>query len=396
LLLIFPIQLRGLKDLNDSGWQAPEGSNKEQPQLELIEGSNLASAEAEPIAPERAIIPDAFEQVLARIEAEQGPVYVAVQEPIYKSRPLIAALFMIGGLALGRLTMEPQIVTKYIEKVVPAAATAKTEVPLLAVSNPFRKLATTGEFDPWKPLNGGFPIPPPQTQGKLLDRPSGSFNPEDFSSPNPIRGQVGGMLPFDPGAPLKPGVGLPDANGNTPEPGVDPNQGLPDANGKKPTEGDKPVNKVASEKYVLMSLSGPEPSSGQSKILGIASANGGTGRSFSHMTEEGSIEAQGVLIIVPASAADKVQSAIEALGGASVEATNTGNASAFQGSISGIFNTRLKKLRDKKEELLKDFEEDAQPVKQIIEAIDMESRAVSATRLPGGLSGKAVFRILLK
>ena len=394
--MIFPIQLRGLRDLNDSGWQAPEGSNKEQPQLELVEGSNLASAETDPVAPERAIIPDAFEQVLARIEAEQGPVYVAVQEPIYKSRPLIAALFMIGGLALGRLTMEPQIVTKYIEKVVPAAATAKTEVPLLAVSNPFRKLATTGEFDPWKPLNGGFPIPPPQTQGKLLDRPSGSFNPEDFSSPNPIRGQVGGMLPFDPGAPLKPGVGLPDANGNTPEAGVVPDQGLPDANGKKPTEGDKPVNKVASEKYVSMSLSGPEPSSGQSKILGIASANGGTGRSFTHMTEEGSIEAQGILIIVPASAADKVQSAIEALGGASVEATNTGNASAFQGSISGIFNTRLKKLRDKKEELLKDFEEDAQPVKQIIEAIDMESRAVSATRLPGGLSGKAVFRILLK
>ena len=42
------------------------------------------------------------------------------------------------------------------------------------------------------------------------------------------------------------------------------------------------------------------------------------------------------------------------------------------------------------------IEEAAQPVKQIIEAIDMESRAVSATRLPGGLSGKAVFRILLK
>ena len=53
-------------------------------------------------------------------------------------------------------------------------------------------------------------------------------------------------------------------------------------------------------------------------------------------------------------------------------------------------------LAEQKEELLKDFEEAAQPVKQIIEAIDMESRAVSATRLPGGLSGKAVFRILLK
>lgn len=394
--MIFPIQLRGLRDLNDSGWQAPEGSNVDQPQLDIVEGLNLASTEAEPIAPERAIVPDAFEQVLARVEAEQGPVYVAVQEPVYKSRPLIAVLFLMGGLALGRFTMEPQTITKVVEKIVPAAASAKPEVPLLSVSNPFRKLATTTEFDPWMPLNGGFPIPPPQTQGKLLERPSGGFNPEDFNSPSPMRGNVGGMMPFDPGAPLKPGVGLPDANGTGITPGADPNQALPDANGKKPAPGDTPGSKIASEKYVAMSLSGPEPSSGQSRILGIASANGGTGRSFTHMTEEGSVEAQGVLIIVPASAAEKVQSAIEALGGASVDATNDGNASAFQGSISGVFNTRLKKLRDKKEELLKDFEEAAQPVKQIIEAIDMESRAVSATRLPGGLSGKAVFRVLLK
>lgn len=393
--MIFPIQLRGLKDLNDSGWQAPEGSNTEQPQLELVEGLNLVSTEAEPVVAERAIIPDAFDQVLARVEAEQGPAYVADAEPVYKSRPLIAALFMIGGLLLGRLTMEPQTVTKYIEKVVPAVA-AKPTAPLLAVSNPFRKLASTGDFDPWMPLNGGFPIPPPQTQGKLLDRSSGNFNPADFNSPSPISGQVGGMMPFDPGAPLKPGVGLPDADGNSVQPTVDPNQGLPDANGKKPSPSDNSATKDSSEKYVAMSLSGPEPSSGQSRILGIASANGGTGRSFTHMTEEGSIEAQGVLIIVPASAAAKVQNAIEALGGSAIEASNDGNASAFQGSISGIFTTRLKKLRDRKEELLKDFEEAAQPVKQIIEAIDLESRAVSATRLPGGLSGKAVFRILLK
>ena len=370
----------------------------DQPQLDIVEGLNLASTEAEPVAPERAIVPDAFEQVLARIEAEEGPVYVSVPEPVYKSRPLIAALFMIGGLALGRLTMEPQVVTKVVEKIVPAAATAKPEVPMLAVANPFRKLATTGEFDPWMPLNGGFPIPPPQTQGKLLERPAGSgFNPEDFSAPPRMSGSVGtgGMIPFDPGAPLKQGgPGLPDATGTAVTPG--PDQQLPDPNGKKPSEGEKPANKVASEKYVSMSLSGPEPSSGQSRILGIASANGGTGRSFTHMTEEGSVEAQGVLIIVPATAAEKVQNAIEALGGASVEASYSGNAGAHQGSVSGMFNTRLKKLREKKEELLKDFEEAAQPVKQIIEAIDMESRAVSATRLPGGLSGKAVFRILLK
>ncbi len=369
----------------------------DQPQLDIVEGSNLASTEAEPVAPERAIVPDAFEQVLARIEAEEGPVYVSVPEPVYKSRPLIAALFMIGGLALGRFTMEPKVETRVVEKVVQAPA-PKPEIPMVAVANPFRKLATTGEFDPWMPLNGGFPIPPPQTQGKLLERSGGGggFNPEDYSPPPRMSGSVGNLPPFDPGAPLKPGggPGLPDATGTGVTPG--PEQGLPDATGNKKPEGEKPAAKVASERYVSMSLSGPEPSAGQSRILGIASANGGSGRSFTHMTEEGSVEAQGVLIIVPASAAEKVQNAIEALGGASVEAEHNGNAGAHQGSISGMFSARLKKLRDKKEELLKDFEEAAQPVKQIIEAIDTESRAVSATRLPGGLSGKAVFRVLLK
>lgn len=388
--MIFPIQLRGLKDLNDSGWEAPEGRNVDQPQLELVEGSNLASTEAEPVAPERAIIPDAFEQVLARIEADEAPIEAPSAEPIYKSRPLIAALCMIGGLALGRFTTEPQIITKVVEKLVPAVASAKPNVPTLAVANPFRKLATTGEFDPWQPLNGGFPLPPTQTQGKLLER-SGGFNPEDYNAPSSLKGQVGGMIPFDPGAPQKPGEALPNAAGT----GVDPTT-APGTSTQTGAGTDVPTAKVVGERYVALTLSGPEPSAGQSRILSIASANGGSGRGFVHMTEEGTVEAHGVLIIVPASASDKVQSAIEALGGAAIEMNNQGNASAFQGSISGIFNTRLKQLREKRVELLKDFEEAAQPVKQVIEAIDIESRAVSATRLPGSLSGKSVFRILLK
>jgi hypothetical protein len=56
----------------------------------------------------------------------------------------------------------------------------------------------------------------------------------------------------------------------------------------------------------------------------------------------------------------------------------------------------LAKLKEKKKDLLVDFLDDAQPVKQINEAIDIETRAVSATRLAGGLAGKAVIRVQLK
>lgn len=114
------------------------------------------------------------------------------------------------------------------------------------------------------------------------------------------------------------------------------------------------------------------------------------------MNEDGSVEAQGVLVIIPASQFESVKSKIEALGGASVESNIEGNASSEQSRIQSVFTTRLAKLREKQKDLLVDFLEDAQPVKQIKEAIDLETRAVSATRLPSGLAGKVVIRVMLK
>lgn len=357
--------------------------------LELVEGNALASTEAEPIAPERAIIPDAFEQVLARVREEEELYPAAPAEPVYKNRVLIGVACLLGGLLLGKLTTEPKIIEKIVEKTVPGVA--KTEQPLVAVANPFRKFSTTKEFDPWQPLNGGLPLPPPETQARIIDRGAmaESFGGADFSSrPPSLRGSVGGDVGiFDPGLPATNGApGLPAPNEKFPGEQVGKTQ--PEGTGKP-----APAAQVASQTFIF-SVGGPEPSAGQNRALGIAGANGGTGRSFTHMNEEGSIEAQGVLLIVPSSATAKVKEAIEALGGASV--TSSMDGADHQGAISGQFNSRLKQLRDKRAELLKDFEESAPSVKQITEAIDQESRAVSATRLPGGLANKSVFLILLR
>ena len=114
------------------------------------------------------------------------------------------------------------------------------------------------------------------------------------------------------------------------------------------------------------------------------------------MAEDGTIEAQGVLLIIPASKYELAKTKIEGLGGATIDANVDGIASGEQSKIQGQFSARLSKLRDKHKDLLVDFLDDAQPVKQIKEAIDFEARAVSATRLPAGLSGKTVIRVLLK
>ena len=200
--------------------------------------------------------------------------------------------------------------------------------------------------------------------------------------------EVGGPLPRVGGG----GITLPE----NPEPAgktpgkVDPKDPqIPDANQQK-------FEPAGKERYVSMSMNGPDPSSGQSSLSGIANSLGGSARTFTHMSEDGTIESQGVLMIIPASKYEAAKTKIEALGGASIDANVEGNASGEQSKIQGTFITRLAKLREKQKDLLIDFLEDAQPVKQIKEAIDNESRAVSATRLPGGLTGKVVIRVMLK
>ncbi|HLO99844.1 MAG TPA: hypothetical protein VK171_14715, partial [Fimbriimonas sp.] len=258
------------------------------PELEVIEGDIV-----EP-QPDRSIVSTENNGVLVAYE-EPKPRYVEPEQPAYKNRALIAAVFAMVGILAGRMTMAPKETVRIVEKpiVIPAATNAPVEEPVLAVANPFRNLANTEEFDPWQPLNGGFPIPPKDVELAIAARSGNAFRPPNMSGTN--FDASGPIEPFDPA--LLPG-GLPSVTGdlnplpNTPVPGG--------GSTTKPNEGTNPPPVAGKERYVQIAMNGPAPEAGQKSLLSIAAGAGGTGRSFVHYTEDGTVEAHGVLLIVPA------------------------------------------------------------------------------------------------
>lgn len=357
-----------------------------EPVLEVVEG------DAKDDSSEHSIVPNAFESVLEKVDEERK--YVETEAPPYKNRAFIGIVCLVVGIIAGRLTTQPKIEKVVVEKEKPiAAVTPPASEPVKTpdvpkVDKPFREFLNLGEFDPWQPMNGGFPLPPKDTQAKIVGR-SGSPVPNGGGEiPTGLSGHITPMDPGEIGGPL------PNLNGGE----------LPAATGDTANEADKgnsgkattPAQTSGQERYVSISMNGPEPTKGQASIEGMASALGGTSRTFTHMAEDGTVEAQCILVIIPAAKFNDAKAKIEALGGASVDATFEGNASDQQNRIQSPYITRLAKLRDKRKDLLVDFLDDAPVVKQINEAIDFETRAVSATRLPSGLAGKAVIQVRLK
>lgn len=347
--------------------------------LQLVDGAD-SSQDALDILPSE----NAFEEVLAKYhgDSEQSPVSV---EPVYKNRVLIAALFLFGGILLGRFAADPRVVTRVVEVPVKANPTEekKEESITIGLKQPFRELKSTSELDPWKPLNGGLPLPPIDTQRKIAGAIT-PMSPADFGAGPPT--SISGNLPSADGTftPINPG-----------DPSVSPAQSTESVGNEKQANTPQPSASVQ-ERYVAMNLNGPTPEQGQSSIVSIAGRFGGSSRTFTHVTESGAVEAQGVIVTVPASRYKEAKAAIEALGGASTEGEYEGIASNFVSSIQSPFVARLAKLKEKRKDLLHDFMEDAPLVKQIDEAIDLESRAVSTSRVGGNLKGKVVFRVLLR
>jgi hypothetical protein len=390
--MFFPIKLKGHLRLMESDLEPMHDTDSSEPILEIVEG-DAASPKAE-----TSIVPNAFETVLA--QRSDGPPQnpIEADAPPYKNRAFIAAVCVVGGILAGRFTTQPVEKTVYVDKDRPVLVANQNPSPSTPrkIDNAFRDLADLKDFDPWQPMNGGFPLPPKETQANIVSR-SGSPSTEFRPTPPPrMRGDITPLDPTEIGGPL------PDIRSDAvtmpanPVPGggnaskVKPGQ---DSNSTTGTQKDEPAGK---ERYVAMSVTGADPSQGQSTLAGLASSLGGSARTFSHMTEDGSLEAQGILMIIPASKYEQAKSRIEALGGASIDTMVEGNASSEQSKIQGMFVSRLAKLREKQKDLLVDFLDDAQPVKLVKEGIDFETRAVSATRLPGGLAGKVVIRVLLR
>jgi hypothetical protein len=342
------------------------------------------------VIPETPVETNAFEEVMGK--QKRKPKRMKTDgEPIYKSRVLLGVFGVVGGILIGKYVAEPKVVTKIVEKEKPVVD--KLVTPLKDSKSLFRNLKTAKEFDPWKPLNGGFPIPPAEEQQMYADaaRNEALGRPTDTMvarMPRPMRGDAGsgdiGAVPLDPSGALPDIIGEPLPSNGKGRKG----ETLPDTQGEKPVT--KPTNVTGGPHYLAISLGGGEPG----RVASVARNNGGEAREFSHVTEEGAVEAQGVLLVIPAAKYDKAKSDILKMGG-SVDGEYEGSPSSHQGQIQGIFVSRLAKLRSKKKDLLIDFQEDAPPVLALTEAIDIESRAVSATRVSGG-SKIAVIRVLIR
>ncbi len=353
--------------------------HESEPKLEVVEGNALAAQPTEDLTP------SAFDQVM---EGQRRPSSPEAEAPVYKNRVAIGIACLMLGIVGGRLTTQPKVETKYVDRTVQAVSTpdankpteaATTEAP--KVDNAFKEYADLDQFNPWEPLDQGFPLPPKDTQANVVGTAGYGSN----SVPPSLRGNI---APMDPGEITGP---LPTANGQ-----VNPNLPTNPIAGGKPQVDNGKVAIAGHERYVSIAMNGPEPTKGQASLQSIASAAGGSSRTFTHMSEEGTVESQGVLLIVPAAKVDATLAKIETLGGSNIDFSAEGLATEQQTRIQGIFSARLTKLRQKQKDLLVDFLDDAPVVKQINEAIDNETRAVSATRLPGNVSGMAVIRVLLK
>lgn len=382
--MYFPIKLKGHLRLMESEFEPNHDLPKSEPVLEVVEG------DAKEPASETSIVSNAFEKVLEKVE--EPTRYIETEAPPYKNRAFIGVVCLVAGIFAGRMTIQPKVETKIVEKEKPVLVTQQSSPePTPKVDNAFRDLSNLGDFDPWQPLNGGFPLPPKSTQANIVAR-SGGVSPVYAAPPPGLSGKITPLDPTDFSGSL-PNIGGPNGSATNlpvqPVPGGKPNGNaqIVDGGNSAPT---------GKEHYVAMSMDGPDPEKGQNSISAIASAFGGSVRTFSHMTENGTVEARGVLVIVPAAKFEDAKSRIEALGGASIDSSYDGLASDRQSQIQSLFVSRLAKLQDKRKDLLVDFLDDAQPVKQINEAIDTETRAVSATRLPGRMGGMAVFLVMLK
>lgn len=345
----------------------------------LAKGENLPA-----LIDAREITPNAFEEVMAR-EKESQPS----PEPFYKNRAFIAAICVIGGVTLGKLTTETKVVEKVVEPKQSLTAIKSETDPKNLI---FRNLRSVSEFDPWDPMNGGFPLPPQVTQARLIESYTAPIPSEErvaSTIPKPLPGgfnATGDIIPIDPG------VSLPPINGDRfprlPKTGPQAGDGTSIQSGSNVP--------LSSEKYVSMVGTSTDPEQAVNKVLGFANASGGYGRTFAHMTEEGSVESYGAILVIPASKFESVKTQILGAGEVKIDGTLAGDPKEHQGAIQGIFNARLARLRDRRKELLVDFLEDAQPVKLINDAIDQESRALQATRLSGKTSGKVAIRIMFK
>ena len=391
---------------NLPSYEASQSGSKS-PVNRVISSQPVKNTTPEPINP------NAFEEVMSREEEARGPLL----EPFYRHRLFIAMGCLLAGVIAGKYVADSGPSANKPNWQTSSVASPETNVPIdggvfnqvdgamkaakmpdksaVAYQIKFRELNSVEEYDPWKPLNGGFPLPPTAIQAKMVERMA---NAQGSSIPKPLNGEFksfgvtasGEVVPLDPAT----------------------SQQLPDIRGVKQTGNSKPVlsqkpgmvnsstavESSDNEVYLAIKCNADDPKAASIRASIVANSMGGSGRIFEHVVESGDVELHGAFLLFPANKLETVKDELGKLGSLESDRAQTGNLNDFQVQIQSPFVARLTQLRERRKELLVDFLDDAQPVKLIDEAIEQEGKAILATQLSRVVKTgpRAAIRLLFK
>ena len=260
----------------------------------------------------------------------------------------------------------------------------------------------------------------PWNTGKPVAQASGSVQKGTHSAGGQVPGGVPEVVPFGPPKPPygslkhrpganpdqhKPGQGTPPSGpgastpmnpfdgGSIPVPmtgDLTPMPTLPTAQGT----GTDPGIVGGLTKLVRATVSGDEVEL-IPKLQSIARSQSGRMKSFDHMSVKGEKESRGALLLVPSS---KLPATIRAVNeaGMHAEVVVAGTSAERQQQLLSPFSLRLSELQEEKKKLLVEWQEGAQPVKEIEAAMVAEARAVSMLRLGPGSEKYGLVLIMIR
>lgn len=306
----------------------------------------------------------AFTSVMTEVKsADQYP-----KEPWYTSRGIIAIVCLGCGAFLGwtfaglkQVPIPPDFKTK-------PAIVKQTDPPKPTISLETPK-PKEEDLDPSEDIRNY--LSSDGTSPEAGNTPS-ETNPKPSDPPGPMDPFQGGSMP----APL---------TGELPPM---PTDGLPNPNGSQGAI-------VSSTDTSLVTGTITADTVGfAAKLQSIARSHGGNARAFDHMGLNGQVESRGVLIIVPAA---KLAAAVKALQSSGVKTSPwEGSAASRQQQLRSRFTERLDELTDQKKKLLVDWQEGAQPVKEVEAAMEAEARAIAALRLGPGSEKFGLALVMVK
>jgi hypothetical protein len=144
---------------------------------------------------------------------------------------------------------------------------------------------------------------------------------------------------------------------------------------------------------VTVVLRVPSPAAAEARVRALAVQRKGSAQTFTDYI--GTTSLDGVLAFVPYPALEGFLEDLGRLGSASREVWR-GESDRRQERIEAVHVRRLKDLLAKREELLKDFMEDAPAVKDVDIEIAEARKQFARLRAPGGAAKMAAVRITLE